>query len=289
MEREAGLDAVLALARRAMQRDQRLDVWSDWRERQRAGRSGYRRSIGTTNPWSLAGRCEKPVTVELYGKEQYNLLGPRRPPMTVVMLVKCRRCGWCRKMRSLEWTERALAEYHHSSRTWMGTLTLDPSAMARALNMCRAGVIRSGKDLKPKYAKDGKPIYDVFPCPDYDRLPVEERFARLVRVIGVELTKFFKRIRSNTSAPFKYLLVAEAHKSGLPHFHVLIHEKSDTAPIRKSKLKGAWPLGFTKFALVESAGGAVYVCKYMAKDALCRMRASFKYGTIPINPNVVSL
>lgn len=277
------LDTVLRVAHRALERGRRLDVWPDWRERQKEGRSGFRRSIGADNPWSLAGRCEAPVVIELYGKEQYNLTGETRGPMTVTMLVQCRRCGWCRHIRSMNWAERAISEYGHSYRTWMGTLTFTPDEHALADQLAYNGVISRDKHGKPRYRENGVPRYDVYPCPDYYSLPIEERFARLVAVHSVEITRFIKRVRTNGATEFKYLIVSEMHKeklSGKPHFHILIHEKREDRPVRKAVLKAAWTKGFSKFSLVDSAGGAVYVCKYMAKDALTRVRASFKYGTV---------
>lgn len=261
-----------------MQAGQPLEQWIDARERRAAGRSGFRRAIGLTNPWDLAGKCEKPVTVELYGKSRHG--DPRqseRNPMTVRISVKCRKCGWCRKMHAGDWAARALAEYDGSARTWMATLTLAPEQHARVRALATKGV--------GVPTRTGGVRYVVSPDLHFEQGTPEMQFARLVRIIGHDLTLFLKRVRKNAHAPFRYLLVAEAHQSGLPHFHMLVHEKSEQAPIRKQVMKDAWDLGFSKFSLVESSGGAVYVCKYMAKDALTRVRASFKYGQSPYSQN----
>lgn len=75
----------------------------------------------------------------------------------------------------------------------------------------------------------------------------------------------------------RYCLVAEAHKSGLPHFHVVIHHR--VVPVRHKTLKEAWRLGFSDFKLVEeNQAVARYVSKYLAKALGSRVRASARYG-----------
>jgi len=94
-------------------------------------------------------------------------------------------------------------------------------------------------------------------------------------IISKELTKYFKRLRKK-GAQFRFVLVAEAHKDGYPHFHALLHEKGPM--ITKSTLQGEWPYGFTSAKLVKDDRAALYVAKYLAKDARTRIRASLQYG-----------
>lgn len=203
--------------------------------------------------WDVSGRCESPLPVEMFARYSAQH-GKLVKPMTVLLDVPCRTCGWCRKKRHNQWAAKAAAEFNGSNRTWFCTLTLTPEEHFLALTRARE-----------RYA-------------EWDALTDAARFARLVGSIGNELTKFIKRIRKNSRAPIKYLLVAEAHKSGLPHFHALIHEKDALRPVRKTILKEAWRSGFAKFALADDARSAVYLCKYLAKDARTRIRASFRYG-----------
>lgn len=95
-------------------------------------------------------------------------------------------------------------------------------------------------------------------------------------------------------AEFSYLLVAEKHKSGRPHWHVLLHEKHAFALIRsaeyyvtrkgvvrvddKAMIRKHWRFGFTQFELCRDHRSAGYLCKYLAKDMLWRVRASIGYG-----------
>ena len=67
---------------------------------------------------------------------------------------------------------------------------------------------------------------------DLALLSADEQREELSREYGAEITKYFKRIRKNSDAPLRYILVQEQHKSGLPHFHALIHERDAARPIR---------------------------------------------------------
>lgn len=174
------------------------------------------------------------------------------------MHVKCRKCKNCLKARSVLWSNRAKIERSLSSRTWMGTLTLNPTSQHITLNQTRVRLAKGGTD--------------------YEALTVEEQFAEHVKTIGVEITKYFKRVRKSTGAPIRYLLVAEHHKSGLPHFHCLVHERSPDTPVRHASLASNWRLGFEHFKLVHSSKGVSYVTKYLTKSAAARVRASLYYG-----------
>lgn len=151
-----------------------------------------------------------------------------------------------------------MAEYNCAARTWLGTLTLAPARHALVCEQVHLRLSQSG----------------VNPA-DFER---QEWFNELVTEIGAEITRYLKRVRKNSGAPIRYLLVSERHKSGLPHFHMLVHEPDATLPVTKRCLDDAWKWGFTRFTLVNGAGGAVYACKYLAKDASTRIRASFRYG-----------
>ena len=116
--------------------------------------------------------------------------------------------------------------------------------------------------------------------------------------------------------PFRYLLVAERHLAnsaseayGRPHFHLLVHEKAaaliterewsphagpcENGCLNKwgkpryhvagevcdhALIRGQWPHGFTKVIRCMDAKSAVYVCKYVSKDPMARVRASIGYG-----------
>jgi hypothetical protein len=115
---------------------------------------------------------------------------------------------------------------------------------------------------------------------DFERLPPAEQFSLRHTEISRELTKYLKRVRKESGAKFRFLLVAEAHKSGLPHYHLLLHEHDQFRPVRKSVLEAQWKAyGFSKWRLIEDERAARYVCKYLSKDAIARVRASIRYGS----------
>lgn len=200
---------------------------------------------------------------ELRGLSKTRVCGPGQPDnrttLEVILETKCRKCPDCLKKRAARWRLRAQAETAMSTRTWFGTLTLSPEAHQRALDRARLTCRRRGL------------------C-DFEALDASEQFALRVAEIGKELTLYLKRLRSATGARLRYLVVAEAHESGLPHLHALIHEIGQQ--VGERQLSGQWKLGFCRWRLVptDNAAAAGYLCKYLSKDARSRVRASGHYG-----------
>jgi hypothetical protein len=135
-----------------------------------------------------------------------------------------------------------------SCRTWFGTLTLSPEQ--HYLASIRAG---------------------------------STEFARRHKEISVDLTKYLKRLRWDSGAAFRYCLVVEAHKSGLPHYHMLLHETDPGSAVRYRTLKGQWQHGFSAWKAVDpeevDPRMAWYAAKYLSKSSLARVRASKDYGS----------
>ena len=233
--------------------------------RQGLGR-GYRQTGATRGEWDISGTCEtpRPVTMDgaparLSGGRYVRAQGSGRP-LSLILWTRCRRCPPCRDRRRNLWAARARDEVALSTRTWFATLTFAPAA--HWLMECRASarLTESGVDLR--------------------KLPRAEAFAEVVKEYGEELTKWMKRVRKNSGARLRYIIVAEPHKSGKPHFHALIHEIGTEMPIRHAVLRSAWTLGFTKFKLVERDVKACwYVAKYLSKSVASRVRASLAYGS----------
>jgi len=115
----------------------------------------------------------------------------------------------------------------------------------------------------------------------WNTLSDEERFRRVANTSLKEVTKYIKRVRKQADVPLRYITVTERHKSGLPHFHMLIHEV-ELKPVRHSLLSKQWQsLGFEKWRLVpfdQLRQAERYCAKYLAKDAQTRIRASQLYG-----------
>lgn len=200
------------------------------------------------------------MSVDAYNQPTRKIIVGRNTaiPTTVEMTVKCRKCDWCREQRRRLWAARALHETKVSIRTWFGTITLSPDEQVRAASRARMKLAAQGID--------------------FDSLPRSEQFLLRHANIQPAITKWLKRVRKQSKAKFRYLLVAEHHKTGLPHYHILVHECDPATPVRKGLLQAQWPHGFTSFKLVSDPKAATYVCKYLAKTSLARVRASSRYG-----------
>lgn len=217
--------------------------------------------------WDVSGNCEAPQRVEIAGRPPGRgrrnevVLGRLNWPVYGVMHNRCRRCPACMRQRAHKWALRAASEIGSASRTWFCTLTFAPEVAYRYLSQVRKRMATQGID--------------------YDTLSQDDQFRLLAGHSGGEVTRYLKRVRKNTGAPMRYLLVAEPHRSGSPHFHLLVHEQAAAIPIRWAKLAGAWRVGFCQAKLLDPMGSkhtARYVSKYLAKSLSARVRASKGYG-----------
>lgn len=239
---------------------------------ERVGRADFRWDISEDcegTHWTLfrgTGQKLVPALPKGISPEFYNALAPMvgrkleqiGSSVWVEIGTRCRVCLSCRKARARLWRIRSLIEVQRSPRTWFGTLTLTEEAQLHYLHVARA----RGDDR----------------LSDYDLLSDGEKFRVRHNLISPELTKWLKRIRKNSEQRFRYLLVAEAHKSGDPHYHALIHETSPDGCIRHKVLAESWKLGFSNYKLVRDPRQATYLSKYLVKDARARVRASKSYG-----------
>lgn len=227
------------------------------------GQMGYRPHGMTIHEWDISGSCISPRTREMIAR-------PDRIARSVAMgrgggiayslilHTRCRKCTSCRKLTALRWMQRATSEMRDSARTWFGTMTLAPESVVLLRSRARFRLATGGTDM--------------------DGLSISEQFEELGIELGKELTLYLKRVRAQSGAPLRFIAVAEAHKSGVPHLHILVHEADIEKPVRKALLDRQWTLGFTQFRLVPDARAAAYICKYLHKSPLARVRASVRYG-----------
>jgi hypothetical protein len=230
---------------------------------------GARMTSASTMQWNLAPKCQNPVYREFNARPRPAGMKPWQHTVRdiegrrdIELDTRCRKCPPCLRLRAAYWRLRAQSELSSTKgRTWFGTLTLSPESHFQML--CRASL---------RLAERGE---------TFEGLEAGRQFAERHREISRELTLWVKRVRKESGVPLRYCLVAEAHKSGLPHYHILVHEGSPDRPLRASTLRSQWKLGFTKFNLVAEDGeakSAAYVTKYLAKSAIARVRASQGYG-----------
>lgn len=206
---------------------------------------------------SFSGDCTRPVEMHLFGAPDPVLHGLGLEPdrkVSQMITVRCRKCEQCLAHRRRLWTARGIHECRVSSRTWFGTLTLHPDRALQSL--CAARLRMEQRQSEPSD---------------------ENLFKERVRFISPEITKFLKRVRK--TARFRYLLVTEAHQSGVPHWHLLVHEQGNE--ISKRELERCWKYGFSHWRLVDvfDPKAAGYACKYLSKTLSTRVRGSDNYGS----------
>lgn len=185
------------------------------------------------------------------------------PIYRIDIQARCRKCPGCLQARAAYWRLAAINEMARAQRTWFGTLTLSPDIRFMVLSRARRRLAAQSID--------------------FDTMSEEDRFAELVRETNPSITRYWKRVRKESGSLMRYLLVSEAHKDGMPHWHCLVHEVEGSEPVKKRTLDEQWKGGFSKFKLVAQGENqpAFYVAKYLAKEARTRVRASLGYGTPP--------
>lgn len=212
--------------------------------------------------WDISADCEAPVIRELLSAHMPILAtGEVRERswapgeyigQAIEFHTRCRRCVACLKARSALWSIRARDEIANSSRTWFGTLTIN--MQQRYLFLLR---------YEQKF---GRLVMD------------DARFRAIHHEASLEATKYIKRIRKESGAKIRYLLVAERHADGDPHYHMLVHERLGQGVVRERTLSSQWQLGFCKWRLAEGKNPGSYLAKYLSKSAQARVRASVRYG-----------
>lgn len=224
---------------------------------------GFRPTGATRGEWDISAGCQAPVPVEVDGAPARikggKTVRAQGRGYSMLLHTRCRKCTYCLNHRRRLWTARATTEVITSQRTWFATFTLSPRE--QFVMQCRASA---------RLASGG-----VF----LEHLSPDEKFAELSREVGAELTLYFKRLRKNTGAKLRYILVPEPHKSGLPHYHALIHETLGSNALTHRALTSCWTLGYTQFKLVSDVRSARYVAKYLTKQARLRVRSSLAYGS----------
>ena len=221
-----------------------------------------------------AGNCKAPIAIKSHASTGV---------LFVTTLTRCRKCRPCRLARMGYWARAAMEHTETTAeenrRSWFGTLTLSAEWQQRFLEEAR---FRWANRVARSSA-----------IPDWwDDPTCDERFAEVRAVLVEEVQKYWKRLRKKGHA-FKYLLVFERHKSGLPHMHFMLHETD--AKILARQLREEWPYGFTKMKLVKGPDvrrAAWYVTKYLSKSVQARQIASLGYAktskTTASSPNAVA-
>lgn len=199
--------------------------------------------------------------------------------LIVAIDARCKKCAPCLRARSNSWAYRTRVEIMEAQRTWFVTLTLSPDWQEHygllAISQC---------------GRDGR---------DFEHLSEAEEFGYRNRVISKQVTLFIDRLRKRSKTKMRYIAVTEAHKTGLPHYHLLVMEQMGQPAIlyrhfgfsKKDRDQHGssccWGLGHSTASLVtDSIRVPWYVCKYLSKNNLARVRASALFGRRPIQKTV---
>lgn len=219
--------------------------------------------------WDASSGCLDPPLVTLQGAFRpypgfttVKRLAVQRdtdwPTQYLDIWVPCRKCERCLAKRAAHWAHRAAKEIAQAARTWFATLTFKPEYHARMVMQITKRLGFSA----------------------YSQLSPIELLQERTKEGGKLVTLWLKRVRAQSEAPIRYLLVSEPHKSGLPHFHLFVHEPDAMRPVTWRILHDQWAgYGFAKINLVKPEKvPARYVTKYLNKSAHSRVRASAGYG-----------
>jgi len=216
--------------------------------------------------WDVSGLCRSPGHREVY--ERGFRPDGRRENYWVELTVPCRKCPECLRVRAAKWRSAAMIEVGRHPATLFGTITQRPDDhyqdLLRVVKRCQEDRV-SFADLTP-----------------------EQVFSERLRLISPKITNYQKRVRKQVHPMrLRFFWVAEAHQSGLPHLHCLVHLWPPTlatgwdAYPTYAALKGHWPWGdvldFSGVAR-DDPKQVFYICKYLAKQSLARVRTSLRYG-----------
>lgn len=210
----------------------------------------------------LAMWVDNPLDAWQPVKRLGNLRNVKGGSLWMHLWTRCRKCPACRKQRARLWRARCRSELGQAPRSWFVTYTFNEVHRYNARLLARKLLLdRSGEH--------------------FEELTSNEQFMLLHEVVARELTLMIKRLRKNAKAPLRYMLVAEAHKDGFPHYHGVIHELNP-GTLTERDIRAEWRgrgLGFCEAKLVyDAAKGSAYLCKYLTKSSLARVRASQNYG-----------
>lgn len=252
--------------------------------------------------------CLAPYPLELFGRYS-STHGKRVKPMLVRGEGRCRKCEPCKAYRAWSWQQRAIAEYKIWPRSYFGTFTLSPESHAafdaRAIRKLHAkgvnfALLTEAERFTARVAEFGLEL------------------TKWLKIVRNGPHRRLRRGEHGPvfRAEIRYLCVAEMHDSvhtsdemrGRPHFHILVHEMRRSSIVLgdpeaftgdfekrfyKNKagrwieltclkdsafIRQKWSWGFTNFQLARNAHTASYLCKYLSKASLGRVRASEDYG-----------
>jgi len=253
---------------------------------------------------TLVMDCEQPYTAELHSRVSAQH-GKRVQPITIEIEARCRKCFACKRRRSMFWQGRAMTEFQNADRTLFGTFSMSPEEHCRL------------DDLITIRLAEGRVNFNELSSDEIFQERVKEFGAEVtkwIKRVRKQLRLAPQSLRYLLIAEVHDSDRTSDEMRGRPHFHILLHERYAGQLVegqphmvvaeedssgeyvlawykdkngkwqRKARLapaallKREWQFGHTDFQWAETANAASYVCKYLSKSMMLRVRASNSYG-----------
>lgn len=253
----------------------------------------------------LAMDCEEPYGHTLFSRISARH-GKRVHPFTVDLEARCRKCASCKRRRRNLWIGRAITEYQMAPRTVFGTITMSVQEQLNLDDLITLRLARGRVDFNKLSQRE---IFEE--RSKQFGAEVTKYFKRLRKNLALQPGS----LRYLLIAEVHDSDETSIEMKGRPHFHLLLHEqqagqlvKGDPLEVLRTRersgeyihawawnkrykrwdervkladdaiVRKEWTLGFTNFQWAQSAQAASYVCAYLNKSLMLRVRASQHYG-----------
>lgn len=272
------------------------------------------RHLGEGTLWEvhLQMNCDTPVSIRYAGVAAYSKRAVK--PVLADAYYRCRKCEQCMDTRARLWAGRAFDEFEKAARTYMATFTLSPEEHA----LLDVRVSAAGQWPDRSRLSDADWQRKLFAARAAVFGAELTKWLKLARRRSYERHGEAGGLRYLLVAESHDSEKTDEWMRGRPHFHALLHEQfrgalfsgdpslallnGQDGELEKRKYKThsgewkegvfvtdeatvrqEWQLGFTKFQLCFDGKSAFYLCKYMSKALMYRVRASVRYGEKPEN------
>lgn len=226
-------------------------------------------------PWRPS--CDNPVEVRVSSPrtDRGRWTTATLRPYDVLMLVPCRKCEQCLRIRQMQWRTRILRELDRAVYAYFITLTFSPAHMA--------GVLAEAQQRRQqgRTAVEGAAYRHV--ALYLKRL----RKGRTASSRGAAKDSLGRTRQRFDGISLRFFAAMEyGEENGRLHFHLLVHTQRYVPP---EIFTGEWRSRADAQLVRSREGCATYVSKYLTKEQTPgRARASIKYGLEENKPNPVS-
>jgi len=252
-------------------------------------------------------KCDNPYRFDLHGSKSVRRYGKRRP-IRLYGEGRCRKCEACMEARGFMWRERALVEFYKAPRSLFGSITMSPEQ-----HYAMDARIHSGERAEDgRFIRHPKNLRELSPEELF-----QARVSIFGEELTLWIKRLRKKFGTNCMRYMLVAEAHDSDKTsvemrGRPHFHMLVHDYTENGMVSGNPLDAItsgrdgewekrliktkqgyrgyafvtddafirknWQLGFTKFQLASTEHSVFYLCKYLSKAMMARVRASIDYG-----------